>query len=256
MSGTDRVGAGRLAYPQLAEALVGSVNAFASGAETAVLRGGGGAWTVRARLPIEAYEPSLTLSLCIGGGRQRVRLDATAVETLLGGLVAAPVFKALDKDLQAAVLEAAMAGPLVALKQWLDAEVLLEDVLAADAGADAVAGGPAVELLFDIGDPAGGVRCSVLLELSSPLPAATMETLAAGALRRDCGDVPVPVTFELGSAELSAADLGSLSPGDIVLFDRCYVADEMLRVNIAGCAFRMATLAHECVTIAGEPPDE
>lgn len=252
MSATDRAGARPLAYPPLAEALVGSVNAVVSGAATAELAAGGGTWTVRVRLPVDTYEPYLTLGIRIGGSGQRARLDATAVETLIGGLVAAPAFQVLDKELQAAVLETALVGPLAALRQWLDAEVILEDVLDADAGAEAVADGLAVALLFDIGDPAGGVRCSVLVELSSPLPAATVETLARGALRCDCGEVPVPVTFELGSTELSATDLGSISPGDIVLFDRCYFADETLRVNVAGRAFRMATLGCGRATIASE----
>ena len=256
MCPTDNVDVRRLAYPRMAEGLVGSVNALASGTGTVVLRDGGSAWTVRARLPPEAYESSLTLGMCIGGSRERVRLDDIAVETLLGGVVAAPLFKALDKELQAAVLEAALAGPLTALRRWLAVEVVLEDVLSAEAGAAAVASQPAVELLFDIGDPTGGVQCSVLLELSSPLPAATVEALAGAASRRDCGDVPVPVTFELGSAEVSAADLESLSPGDIVLFDRCYRVGEALRVNVAGRAFRMGTPARGRVTIWGEASDE
>ena len=256
MFATDSVAVRRLTYPQVAEALVGSVNALVSGAGTVVLGDGGSGWTVRARLPVEAYEPNLTLSMCIGGSRERVRLDAIAVETLLGGVVAAPLFKALDKELQAAVLEASLAGPLTALRQWLAVEVVLEDVLSAEAGAATAASQPAVALLFDIGDPTGGVQCSVLLELGSPLPAATIEALAGAASRRDCGDVPVPVTFELGSAEVSAADLESLSPGDIVLFDRCYRVGEALRVNIAGRAFPMGTPGRGRVTISGEAGDE
>ncbi|MCY3622482.1 MAG: FliM/FliN family flagellar motor switch protein [Gammaproteobacteria bacterium] len=246
MSATNSVEGRRLAYPQLAESLVASVNALASRTETAVL---GGAWTVRPRLRVDDYDASLTLGISIGGSRQRARLDAAALETLLGGLVAAPVFKSLDKELQAAVLEGALAGPLAVLRQWLDAEVVLEDVLAADAVAGA--SGPAFALLFDICE-SGGVRCSVVLELSSPLPAATVETLARGTSRRDCGVVPIPVTFEFGTAEVSAADLECLSPGDIVLFDRCYLADEVLRVNVAGRVFRRGAVAYGGVTIASE----
>lgn len=232
----------RVAHPRLPQTLVESVNALAASAGMAVPGPGGGSWSIRPRLPASPYPRRLTLDLRIGGDAHRAHLDAAAVDLALGDLGGAVVFDTLDRDLQAAVLEEALAEPLAALGRSLHAEVVLAGTpRLTDAAGPAEAG--LADILLEVHDPSGLALCAVLFELGSPLPPATIAVIAATADRRDCADVPIPVTFEVGHAELSCAELRSLAPGDIVLFDHCYLVDDHLRVDFGGRFQRMGTLA-------------
>ena len=242
----------RLTYPPVAQALVESVNALASSAGITVPAAGDGSWSIRPRLPTAPYERRLTLGLRIGGGTHRAHLDAAAVDVVLGDLAGTVSFDTLDGDLQVAVLEEALAEPLAAMARSLSAEVVLDGrpSAAADTGSPPPSPG---EVQIDVHDPGGRTRCAVLLELGSPLPSATLETLAASAGRRDCADVPIPVTFELGQAEISGVDLRSLAPGDIVLFDRCYLVENQMRVDFGGGITRLGTIAGSDLSIGTTP---
>ena len=239
----------RVAYRRLAQSLVGSLNALASSAGIAVRGAGDEPWSIRPRLPDGPYERRLTLDLRIGGGTHRAHLDAAAVDLALGDLAGAVPFDTLDGDLQAAVLEEALAEPLAALGRSLSAELVLTGTpRVAEAAGTAEIG--LAHMLLDVHDPSGRTLCAVLFELGSPLPPATIEAIAATANRRDCADVPIPVTFELGQTELSGTDLRALAPGDIVLFDHCYLIDDHLRVDFAGRFQRMGTLAGTDLSIS------
>lgn len=241
----------RIPYPTLAGALVASVNALATSAQVPVSGGGGTGWTLHPAAGHAAGQRRLTLGVRLGGSPARVHLDAAALATVLGDLLPADAFEALDGDLRAAVLAAALARPLAALTEALRAEIVLEDVPSGP-GVDAPADPPPESVRLEVRGPADAVRCTVEVELQGPLPAPVLETLGQYTARRDCGAVPVPVTFELGSSRLSEAELASVEPGDIVLFDECHLADGRLRVNVCDRWFVTGALTGFDLTIEEE----
>ena len=202
-----------------------------------------------------AYDTRLTLAVAIGGSPVRVRLNQGAVEAALGPLIAESAFSTLDDDLKLAVLETALDEALAVLRALLGAEVVLKGLDADPAGigqrlnpGNANGGVSLDSLVCEVRVPAEVVRCSVLVELLSPLPDSLLAKLATGAAPRRKGldGLPVPVTVELGSASLSAAEFDSLAPGDIVLFDRCHILEGRLegrvRINVCDSVFRVGTL--------------
>ncbi len=232
----------RIHYPHLAPELLDSVNALSS---IGRLPASGDGEARRSIVPsrVRGYETRLTLEVAVGGSAVRVHLDSGALEAALAGQISKQAFGTLDDDLKMAVLETTLTEPLTALTRLLHAEVVLARVgpPPGDPGADA----PSVRLrrmLFEACCASGAVCCTVLLELISPLPDSVLARIAAFRGRRDCGELPIPVTFELGCASLSRAELRSLEPGDIVLFDRCYIVQDQLRVNICDTLFEVGTL--------------
>ena len=236
----------RMTYPRLAGELIGSINALLSGGPT-VLRDGEAACAIVPAPAPGGYEPCLSLRVRVGGSALRVHLDAGAVEAALGPLVPPSSFAALDEDLKLAVLEFALAEPLAALGGLVRAEFLLEGIEEEPDGRSEseTAGGsrgcpadsnpaPPGSLLFEVRLPPDVVRCAVLVDLLAPLPGAIIEKLVAARGRRtaDYDSLPVPVSIELGTASLSAADFRTLEAGDIVLFDECYIVDDRVRVNV------------------------
>ncbi len=244
----------RIPYPTLAGALVASVNALATSAQVPVSGAGGTGWTLHPAAGHAAGRRRLTLGVRVGGSPVRVHLDAAALATVLGDLLPADAFGGLDGDLRAAVLATALARPLAALTAALRAEIVLEGV--PGPGADAPAHPPPGSVLLEVRGPADVVHCTVEVELQGPLPAPVLETLGQYPARRDCGAVPVPVTFELGSSTLSEAELASVEPGDIVLFDECHLADGRLRVNVCDRWFVTGALTGVDLTIEEASEEE
>lgn len=241
----------RIHYPALASELVESINALLLAGEVPVPSSGGAVVAIRPAQPSQAGGTDLALDVSIGGSPVRVRLNGCALEQALNDLLPAPAFAALDDDLKLAVLEATLAEPLGALRKTLGAEVALGNLDAGPAEEpgsskeDAKADGEALSsLLFEVRIPADVARCSVVVDLLSPLPAAVLAQLAAAAEPpvNDFGGLPVPVTFELGEASLSAAEFDSLEAGDVVLFDQCHCLDDRLRVNVCDHHFQLGTL--------------
>ena len=232
-------------YPRLSGDVVESLNALASVEEIRVPVDGERHWAIRPGLPGGRYERCLTLDVRVGGSPLKVHLDRAAAETALGDLIAWPAFERVDQDLRAAILDTALARPLALLTNLLRAEVVLDDV-PAPADRDASEAGRVhaapEELLCEVRTDEGIVRCSVVVEVAGPLPLSVIEFLATFRRSRDCGGLPCPVTFELGYAGLSEAELRSLEPGDIVLFDRCYLSEDRLRVNVCDRVSRIGTL--------------
>ena len=234
-----------LAYPKLSGDVVESLNALASVSEIPVPTDGERHWAIRPGLPCGVYERCLTLDVRVGGSPLKVHLDRAGVDAALGDLIAWPAFERVDQDLRAAILDTALARPLALLTNLLRAEVLLDDVPApADRDtpeAGRVRAAPE-ELLCEVRTDNDIVRCSVLVEVTGPLPRSVIELLATFRRSCDCGGLPCPVTFELGYAGLSEAELRSLEPGDIVLFDRCYLSEDRLRVNVCDRVSCIGTL--------------
>ena len=232
-------------YPRLAGDVVESLNALASVAEVPVPVDGERQWAIRPGLPCGGYERCLTLDVLVGGSPLKIHLDRAAAETALGDLIAWPAFERLDQDLKAAILDTALARPLALLTNLLLADVVLDD-LPAPTDRDAAEAGHASaapeELLWEVRTDEDIVRCSVLVEVTRALPRSVIELLATFRRSRDCGGLPCPVTFELGYAGLSEAEFRALEPGDIVLFDRCYLSEDRLRVNVCDRVSRIGTL--------------
>ena len=253
----------RLAYPQLAGELVGSLNAVASCNGLRIPADGEPGFSVRA-VPNVAYRASLTLGVTVGGSPARIHLDEGAVDAAVGDVIAAAAFTALDAELQLAVLETALSKTLTCLGETLGAEVVLQDIRAAPRDADGgdMLGEEAPEnhrstagsLLIEIRGVRNTVSCTMLFDLDAPLPDAVRTTLGAGRRRWDCSDLPVRITFEAGCALVAAREFRTLEPGDIVLFDHCYVADDRLRVNICDSEARMGRLKGFRVTLEEETP--
>ena len=204
------------------------------------------------------FDACLTLSFAVGGSSVRVHLNRAAADCALGDLIDVSAFVALDDDLKLAVLETALAAPLGALSASLGAEVVLQGI-----AEDRTAAGAASHRLdehepasfgslrFEVRHPPEVVRCAVLVDLAAPLPESVLEGLLESSAGRGCepGGLPVPVTLELGAASLSFGELRSLEPGDIVLFDQCYVVDGRLRVNISDRIFFMGELDGHRLTV-------
>ena len=230
----------RIPYPKLAGRLVDTINAAIASGEFLVPVEGAPCSVVPAASP-GGYDACLTLSFALGGSSVRAHLNRAAVAFALGDVIDVAAFATLDDDLKLAVLETALAAPLSALTAALGAEVVLEsmtgdliDAGAESRGLDEDESVPLNGLLFEVRHPPEMVRCAVLVDLVTPLPESVLEGLAkcSAGQTRDLGGLPVPVTFELGAASLSSVEFRSLEPGDIILFDQCYVVDGRLRVNI------------------------
>ena len=251
----------RIPYPKLARNLVDSLNAVIVAGELQV-PGEGGAFSFAPGIAPGGYDAYLTLTFAVGGSPVRAHLNRAALDFALGDLIDATAFATLDDDLKLAVLETALAAPLGALAALLGAEVVLAGI-AGDrtdaAGApsprlDGDEAAPFAGLIFEVRRAPEGVRCAVLVDLVSPLPESVVERLAASATdrTRDLEGLPVPVTFELGAATLSSAELRSLEPGDIVLFEQCHAGEGRLRVNICDRYFLMGELEGHLLTVQGE----
>ena len=241
----------RIPYPCLAGALVESINVLLSAGELRSTGDDGTAWSIGMFPASGAYDTRLTLAVAIGGSPVRVRLNHGAVEAALGPLIAEPAFATLDDDLKLAVLETALDEALAGLRALLGTEVSLNGLDADPAGSgqrlnpgNTTGDPPLHSLVCEVRLPADVVRCSVLVELLSPLPDSVLAKLAIVAEPRwkGLGGLPVPVTVEFGSASLSAAEIGSLEPGDIVLFDQCHILEGRLRINICDSVFLVGTL--------------
>ena len=252
----------RISYPRLAGALVESINALLSAGELSVPIDGGAVVAIGPAQAPEAFDSGLDLEVAVGGSPVRIGLNRGAVDEALGGLMPAPAFAALDDDLKLAVLETTLAGPRGALRTLLGADIVLRNLDSgpAEAGGSSSeapeAGGEALNgLLFEVRVPADVVRCRVLVELLAPLPDSVLAQLASstGFRAHDFGGLPVPVTIELGEASLSASEAGSLEAGDVVLFDRCYVLDGRMRVNLGGRRFLAGRLEGLTLTVENSP---
>jgi len=253
----------RLVYPRLAGGLVSSINAVASCTELRIPADGETGFSV-CPVPDVGYKTCLTLGVTVGGSPAKLHLDTGAVDAAVGGFIAAADFAALDAELQLAVLETALSTWLAPLGEALRAEVVLQDIRAAQQDEDTrdVPGEDssgdyrpsAGSLLLEVRGAPGTVRCSVLLDIDAPLPDAVRTALGASRRRWDCSDLPVRIAFEAGCASVAAREFRTLEPGDIVLFDRCYVTDDRLRVNICDSESRMGRLEGRRVTLAEDSP--
>ena len=228
-----------ISFPGLADPLVASVNSVASCTEITLPEDGEDRYAVRSALCTGPYERQVTVVVSIAGSSIRVHLDSGAIECAVGDLLPPPAFAQLACELQAAVLQATLARPMAAASGLLGAEVLLSEVLPRT---DDVHYPSAAEFLLEI-RRASLVVCTVVVELDTPLPPSVVDTL--GGFRRplDCAGIPFPVTFEVGRTSLAKRDLRSVEPGDIVLFDRCYIDGDALRVNVADRFSMMGSVA-------------
>ena len=250
----------RISYPTIADSMVDSINALIAAGELLV-PGEGGPFSVVPAIAPDGYDARLALSFTVGGSPVRVHLSSAAVDCALEGLIDASAFATLDDDLKLAVLETALDAPLGALTALLRAEVVLEGIAGnrMDAGAasrrlDGDEAAPLGGLLFEVRRPPEVVRCAVLVDFVSPLPASVVEHLveSPAGRTRDLDGLPVPITFELGAASLSPVEFRSLEPGDIVLFDQCHAAEGRLRVNICDRLFLVGELEGHRLTVQGE----
>ena len=250
----------RISYRRMTGELVDSVNALLANGKLRVSREGEPQYSIVPAPVRGAYEACLSLRVRLGGSPLRVHLDAGAAEVALDGLIPPPSFAALDDDLKMAVLETALAEPLAALTGLLHAEVVLDSIETEPSDGGGTPGNPCrsgaapPRLLFEVRTPGDVVRCTVLVDLLAPLPAGVVEALEAspGPRTRDYGGLPVPVSFELGAASLSAAEFRSLEPGDIVLFDDCYITDDRVRVNVCDSVYRFGSLDGLDLTVEDE----
>ena len=253
----------RLAYPRLAGGLVSSINAVASCAGLRIPPNGEARISV-CPAPNVSYKTCLTVGVTVGGSPARLHLDAGAVDAAVGSLIAVADFTALDAELQLAVLETALSTSLAHLGNALRGEVVLQNIRAEQADEDA-RDGPGDDssadrrpsagfLLLEVRGARGTVGCTMLLDVDAPLPDTVTKALGEGRRRWDCSDLPVRVTFEAGCASVAAREFRTLEPGDIVLFDHCYVTNDCLRVNICDSESRMGRLEGRRVTLAEDLP--
>ena len=170
-----------------------------------------------------------------------VHLSPATLDAILVDLLPRQAFEALDDDLQITVLEIALAEPLKTLTRFLQAPVSLTGI-----ASNGELSGPADvrhvsphSLRFEIRRKSDESLFGVQVDIDAGLPAAACTALREAAVhcRRDLSHLPAPVVFEYGTASLSMSELSSLEPGDIVLFDECYIDGGQLRINISDRTF-------------------
>ena len=198
----------------------------------------------------------LTLDVRVGGSPLKVHLDRAAAETALGDLIAWPAFERLDQDLKAAVLDAALARPLaIADGSALRAEVVLDRVPDGTRGADVTRAGrenaAPQELLCEVRfSDTEIVRCSVMIEVDRPAAAFRDRTSSPNCVGRATAEgCPAQSPSNWVTPDCPKPSFRSLEPGDIVLFDRCYLADDRLRVNVCDRVSGVGTLDGSRLTL-------
>ena len=251
-----------ISYPRITGNVADTINALLARAQPIELASGGG-YSIRTFAVRERCDTCLSLGIEVGGAAMDVHLSPAALEGLLTDLLSRRAFAALDEDLQLAVLETALAEPLDALKRYLQTPVTLTGVRrngkpprqAGPAGKRQV---PPHSLQFEIRRHADDALFAVQVDLNSGLPEPARSVLGdSGACRRrDLGYLPAPVVLELGSASLPASELRSLEPGDIVLFDECYIGGGQLRVNVGDLLFRTVRVNGAQLTVSAPEGSE
>ena len=240
-----------ISYPKLTGEVVETINALLSSDQPIELADGEATLSIRPMAVRTSCDTSISTRIEVGGAGMDVHFSPATLDAVLMNLLSRQAFEALDTDLQFTVLETALSRPLSTLSRYLQMPVTLTairapegtDPTAGDSGCPVTASGnPPHSLLFEISRKSDASIFVVRADLNAGFsnPAAVLPPDTRVRHRRDLSTLPVPVVFELGSTVLSASDLRCLEPGDIVLFDECYIDGGKLRINVCDRMFHQA----------------
>ena len=249
-----------ISYPKLSGNVVDTINMLITRAQPIDLQHGDVAYSIRPLSVRERINGCISLCVEAGGVHIGVHLSPATIEALLLDLLSRQAFEALDSDLQLAVLETALAEPLRTLSRYLQTPVSLTGITGT--GEPSGPGGvPPVSphcLLFEIFRQSDECLFVVQVDFDAGLPESACSVLQHSTVhrRRDLSSLPAPVVFECGSASLSISELRSLEPGDIVLFDRCYIDRGQLRINVNDRVFLRGAVRGFELAVAGTDNNE
>ena len=233
----------RVAYLRLSDGFVAAAKLLSRITEPVALGAEPPCWSVLPTAADATAPIQLAVEFHFGGEPLRAHLNAGALQLALGGLVSRETFAKLDRRLQLALLATTLRQPLEAIGNRLGVTVQLSQVL--DPPPDPQPGAPANCWAFEVYDPQQQAACKLLVEFLGQLPNPAQAALAsAAARRRSLDQVPVSASLELGRTALPLAECRGLEPGDVIMLDECYLADNRLRVNVGdalswqGCVAR------------------
>ena len=249
-----------ISYPKLSRNVVDTINMLISRTQPIELQNGDVAYSIRPLALRERINACTSLHVEAGGVHIGVHLSPATIEALLMDLLSRQAFEALDDDLQLTVLETALAEPLRTLARHLQTPVSLTGIAGA-ADPSGPGGVPLVSphsLLFEIRRLSDERLFIVQIDLDAGLPDSALSVLQHSTVhrRRDLSSLPAPVVFECGSASLSISELRSLEPGDIVLFDQCYIDGGQLRINVSDRVFLRGAVRGFELAVAGTDTNE
>ena len=244
-----------ICYPKLTREVADSINDLLTRDEPIEVATDQAVYSIQPCAALGLRDTCISLRMEVGGRSTGVHLSPATFEAVLMDLISRQCFEALDDDLQLAVLEAALAEPLVALAKHLQTPVTFQEITAVrtlEAGSAtdardtseerALTGQPEFapnSILFEVCRQTDQARYMVRVDLMAALPEPARSVLndTAAKRHRDFSRLPAPVLFEVGRASLPISEFRTLEPGDIILFDECYISAGQLRVNIGDRIF-------------------
>ena len=238
-----------VSYPNLSGNVVETINALLSRDCPIEITNGEAKYSILPFAAPDSCASYISIRIEAGGATLDVHLSRGTLDAVLMDLLSLQAFEALDEDLQFTVLETALAEPIGVVARALRTPVILTAILAIrhtdptaqvpNSSGDAPRNLPQ-RLLFEIRLDSDTSLFVVEVDINAGLPESAGMVLndSTAVRRRDFSGLPAPVVFELGSAALSAADLVRLEPGDIVLFDECYVDGGKPRISVCGRTIR------------------
>ena len=247
-------------YPKLSGNVVDTINMLIARAQPFELQNGDVAYSIRPLSFRERCDSCISLCVEAGGVPIGVHLSPATLEAVLMDLLSRQAFEALDDDLRLAVLEIALAEPLSTLSRYLQTPLTLTGFAAVGEPPSPVCV-PYIaphSLLFEIRRKSDESLFVVQVDLNAGLPEPARSVLHDTPVyrTRDLGSLPAPVVFEFGTASLSMSEIRSLEPGDIILFDECFIDGGQLRINVGDRMFHSGTVNGFDLTVAASESSE
>lgn len=258
-------------YSKLSGDVVESINVLLSRGRPIGIASGAEAYSIRPLAAQGFYNARLSLRIEVGGAATEVHLSPATLDAILSDLIPREAFETVADDLKLAVLEAALSKPLGALTEHLKTSVTLQAITqvrgscpterantATDIDSEREPGGlrPSTpnSVLFEVRRQSDAASFNLQVDLLSALPGSVQRLLSepSARRRRDFGQLPATVTFEMGTSSLSAREFQSLEPGDIVLFNQNFISERQLRVNIGDSIYMLANVDEFGLTIQSQ----
>ena len=239
----------RVAHRRLSDGFVAVASLLSRITEPIAISAEQPCWSMLPTAADAAVTTQLTLDVHFGGEPLRVHLDIGALQLAVGRLVSTETFAKLDRRLQLAILATTLRQPLEAIGNRFGVTVQLSQVSDPPPGLQARA--PANCWTFEVYEPKQHAACKLLVEFLSPLPTpARVELASAASRRRSLDQVPASASLELGRTSLPLAECRGLEPGDVLMLDECYFADNRLRVNVCDALTWQGRVAHSNPAVA------
>jgi type III secretion protein Q len=201
--------------------------------------------------PVDSSPPVLApvdIEVEIDGRLAWLQVERSLVDGLVGTAFPESGGAALDDELTALLLEAALADMLARVERLAGRRIALRRIGAVGAPPSARPLGLRLQPADGRAMPQGsviwlephGLRIvAALLERVPPAPA-------------PAEDLPIEVSCRLGSTRLATAELRALRPADLIVVERHALGEETIELVVGGHLAIPATIAHGRAVISGE----